>query len=402
MPALRFCQNSCPLFLPNPIMSSQFTLDQIQLQLDRFPPEQKTRSLQAWDAADELLIRYALQQLSDADTPVLVVNDQFGTLACALHHLNPLQWSDSYISQLATQHNLQQNGLGPVQQVASTEACPAFAAVLLKLPSNHSFLRYQLRQLKQQLAEGAPLIAAAKAKDIHANLLQIFAEEIGPVSASLTEKKCRLITAICDKSVPVPVRPQFPLRWPVELPTAQGALTVEIVNHANVFAREQLDVGARFFLQHLPVVQAGQRVIDLGCGNGVIGLAVLAAQPLAQLVFCDESFMAVQSANENVSQHFKTASQCEFLADDSLSQQTDLSADYILCNPPFHQQQAVTDHIAWQMFADARRVLKIGGRLRIVCNRHLGYGEKLTRLFGGCIHVASNAKFSVFEAIRRK
>jgi len=47
-------------------------------------------------------------------------------------------------------------------------------------------------------------------------------------------------------------------------------------------------------------------------------------------------------------------------------------------------------------------VLKIGGRLRIVCNRHLGYGEKLTRLFGGCIHVASNAKFSVFEAIRRK
>ncbi len=383
-------------------MSSQFTLDQIQLQLDRFPPEQKTRSLQAWDAADELLIRYAQQQLSGSNTPVLVVNDQFGTLACALHHLAPVQWSDSYISQLATQHNLQQNGLSPVQQVASTESCPAFAAVLLKLPGNHSFLRYQLRALKQRLADGAPLIAAAKAKDIHANLLQIFAEEIGPVSASLTEKKCRLITAVCDKKLPVRPRPQFPLTWLVELPTPQGPVTLEIINHANVFAREQLDVGARFFLQNLPQIQAGQRVIDLGCGNGVIGLAVLAAEPQAQLLFCDESFMAVQSAKDNVSAHFPAATQCEFLADDSLSQQADLSADYILCNPPFHQQQAVTDHIAWQMFADARRVLKIGGRLRIVCNRHLGYGEKLTRLFGGCIHVASNAKFSVFEAIRRK
>lgn len=383
-------------------MSSQFTLDHIQLQLDRFPPEQKTRSLQAWDAADELLIRYAQQKLTAADTPVLLVNDQFGALACALHQFAPVQWTDSFISQLATQHNLQQNGLSPVLQVASTEACPAFAAVLLKLPGNHSFLRYQLRQLKQQLADGAPIIAAAKAKDIHANLLQIFAEEIGPVTASLTEKKCRLITAVCDKTQPVPARPQFPLTWPVELPTTQGPLTLNIINHANVFAREQLDVGARFFLQHLPQVQAGQRVIDLGCGNGVIGLAVLAATSDTQLLFCDESFMAVQSAKDNVHEHFPAATQCEFLADDSLSQQSDLSADYILCNPPFHQQQAVTDHIAWQMFADARRVLKIGGRLRIVCNRHLGYGEKLTRLFGGCIHVASNAKFSVFEAIRRK
>ncbi|MFN6261612.1 MAG: methyltransferase [Chromatiaceae bacterium] len=383
-------------------MSSQFTLDQIQLQLDRYPPEQKTRSLQAWDAADELLIRYAQQQLPHHQVPLLLVNDLFGTLACALHAWQPVQWSDSYLSQLATQHNLRQNDLTAVTQVASTEPCPAFAAVLLKLPGNHSFLRYQLRQIKQQLPDGASLIAAAKAKDIHANLLQIFAEEIGPVSASLTEKKCRLITAVCDKNQTVPKIPEFPLVWSVELPLADQTLTLDIVNHANVFAREQLDIGARFFLQHLPSVQSGQRVVDLGCGNGVIGLALLAAEPQAQILFCDESYMAVQSSRENVSRLFPAASHCEFLVDDSMSQQPDLSADYILCNPPFHQQQAVTDHIAWQMFADARRVLKIGGRLRIVCNRHLGYGEKLTRLFGGCIHVASNAKFSVFEAIRRK
>lgn len=383
-------------------MSSQFTLDQIQLQLDRFPPEQKTRSLQAWDAADELLIKYAQQHLAATQGPLLLVNDQFGALACALHELNPMQWSDSYISQLATRHNLAQNNLSAVPQITSVAPCPDFTAVLLKLPGNHSFLRYQLRALKQQLADGAPLIAAAKAKDIHANLLQIFAEEIGPVSASLTEKKCRLITAVNQKTLPIPAKPKFPLEWDAELLTPEGVKTFSIINHANVFAREQLDVGARFFLQHLPETQGQQRVIDLGCGNGVIGLGVLATNRQAQVVFCDESFMAVQSARDNVGRHFQEATQCEFLADDCLSQQADLSADYILCNPPFHQQQAVTDHIAWQMFADARRVLKVGGRLRIVCNRHLGYGEKLTRLFGGCVHIASNAKFSVFEAIRRK
>ncbi len=384
-------------------MSSQFTLDQLQLQLDRYPPAQKNRSLQAWDAADELLIRYVWQHQAELQSPLLLVNDQFGALACALHNFSPIQWGDSFISQLATQHNLTQNGLTAVPQLASTAPCPSFGAVLLKLPSNHSYLRYQLRQLKQQLPDGARLVAAAKAKDIHANLLSIFREEIGPVSASLTEKKCRLITAVCDKKATVPSKPDYPLIWAAELPTPTGEQLFDIINHANVFAREQLDIGARFLLQHLPEVGAGERVIDLGCGNGVLGLAVLAKQSQAAMVFCDESYMAVQSAHDNVSRHFPASlPHCDFVVDDSMSRQADLSADLILCNPPFHQQQAVTDHIAWQMFADARRVLKVGGRLRIVCNRHLGYGDKLGRLFGGCIHIASNAKFSVFEAIRRK
>lgn len=382
-------------------MNSHFTLGALQLQLDRFPPGQKTRSLQAWDAADELLIQYVWAQQPAVHQPILLVNDQFGALACALHTYDVIQWSDSWISMLASRHNLAQNQLREVPQVSSTDACPAFAQVLLKLPANHSFLRYQLRQLKAQLAPGAKVIAAAKAKDIHANLLKIFAEEIGPVSASLTEKKCRLITATNDAALSVPANPTFPLRWQTTVPTATGSQPVLLVNEANVFSREQLDIGARFFLDHLPLVNAGQRVVDLGCGNGVIGLTVLLQQPAAQVLFTDESFMAVASAKQNVQAHCPAADAL-YQVDDSMASQPDLSADWVLCNPPFHQQQAVTDHIAWQMFADARRVLKVGGRLRIVCNRHLDYGDKLSRLFGGCIHIASNAKFSVLEAIRRK
>lgn len=382
-------------------MNSHFTLGALQLQLDRFPPGQKTRSLQAWDAADELLIQYVWAQQPSVQQPLLLVNDQFGALACALHTYGVIQWSDSWISMLASRHNLAQNQLSDVPQISSTEACPSFGQVLLKLPANHSFLRYQLRRLKTLLAPGAQVIAAAKAKDIHANLLRIFAEEIGPVAASLTEKKCRLITAVNDAGLPAPTTPEFPLRWQTSLPSPAGPQPVLLVNEANVFSREQLDIGARFFLEHLPMVEPGQRVIDLGCGNGVIGLTVLLQQPAAQVLFTDESFMAIASARQNVEAHCPDADAL-YQVDDSMSSQADLSADWVLCNPPFHQQQAVTDHIAWQMFADARRVLKVGGRLRIVCNRHLDYGDKLSRLFGGCIHVASNAKFSVLEAIRRK
>lgn len=379
-------------------MTNQCQLAGQTFTLDRYPPEQKNRSLQAWDAADELLLSHALPILQQNAMSVLLLNDHFGALACALASYRPVQVSDSYISELATRHNFTQNqlDLNLLTQLNSLTPLPASTLVLLKLPNNHSFLRYQLRQLKQQLASNSTILASAKAKDITPKLLAIFQQELGPTSASLTVKKCRLITATIDPMLTTPVAPQFPIRWRME--DDQQLL----VNHANVFSREQLDQGARFLLQHIPVCAPEQRVIDLGCGNGVLGLAMLARQPQIKLVFADESYMAVDSARLTlVANRPDLLAQAEFTVDDCLSQQPDDSADFIICNPPFHQQNAITDHIAWQMFTDARRVLKKHGRLRIVANRHLAYSEKLARLFGGCIHIASNAKFTILEAIKR-
>jgi 16S rRNA (guanine1207-N2)-methyltransferase len=70
-----------------------------------------------------------------------------------------------------------------------------------------------------------------------------------------------------------------------------------------------------------------------------------------------------------------------------------------MCNPPFHQQQAITDHIAWQMFCDAKRVLTNHGRLLVIGNRHLGYHAKLKRLFGNVSVIASNKKFVILQAV---
>lgn len=369
------------------------------LTLHRYPPEQRNRSLQAWDAADELLIDY--MQAHSTPSSLLILNDQFGALACALHQYAPIVVTDSLLAKLALHYNLQQNGLTEVTVRTALDEWPTSEHILLKIPNNHSYLRFQLRRLKALVPAGSVIVAAAKAKDIHANLLQIFQEEIGPTTASLTVKKCRLITAVAQGAVNRHPNGQFPKLWSIALPYHSSPAL--IANHANVFSKDQLDIGARFLLDHLPTVVAGERVIDLGCGNGVLGLAMLQQQPDAHVVFTDESYMAIESSRLNVEQNIPQSLQhCEFIADDCLTSQADLTADWIICNPPFHQQHAITDHIAWQMFTDARRVLKVGGRLRVVCNRHLDYGDKLSRLFGGCIHIASNAKFTVLETIRRK
>ena len=112
--------------------------------------------------------------------------------------------------------------------------------------------------------------------------------------------------------------------------------------------------------------------------------------------------MAVASAKHNVATNLpEQLENCTFLHNDCLTGVEHNSADLILCNPPFHQQQAVTDHIAWQMFVDSFRCLREGGELRIVGNRHLNYHEKLKRLFGGYKLLGSNKKFVVLSAKKR-
>ncbi|MGR5541592.1 class I SAM-dependent methyltransferase, partial [Vibrio campbellii] len=124
---------------------------------------------------------------------------------------------------------------------------------------------------------------------------------------------------------------------------------IHLTNLANVYSGESLDLGARFILQHLPDNLHQSRVIDLGCGNGVLSVRLGQLNPDISLTCVDESYMAVESAMRNLTAN-NIRAKYEGIANNCLDDFPANSADLIVCNPPFHQQQAVTDHIAWQMF----------------------------------------------------
>ncbi|MBO9489435.1 methyltransferase [Endozoicomonas sp. G2_1] len=374
------------------------------LLLERFPPQQVNRSLQAWDAADEYLLNYVTEQDLLTEKPhVLVMNDNFGALANHLAdvdtELNISQVSDSYLSQQGTLHNFANNQLSTenLTQLTSLDDIPSDCQlVLYKIPKSKALLIEQLVKIKQTLPPEIVFIAAARAKDIHSATLKVFEQYLGSTKTSLAVKKARLVFSQLDNKSSNSTAMPEPLTWPLE------GTSFTISNLANVFAREQLDIGARFLRQHLPAKLDNKKVVDLGCGNGVIGLSILAKFPEASVSFFDESFMAVASAKANIERNLpEQLEQCQFNADDCLSQCDSNSADVIVCNPPFHQQQATTDHIAWQMFNDSFRVLKKGGELRIIGNRQLGYHIKLKRIFGNAKLIASNKKFVVLSAIKK-
>ncbi|MBR7628217.1 MULTISPECIES: methyltransferase [Aeromonas] len=368
-----------------------------RLTLYRYP-RQSQDPLQAWDAADEYLINTLAEAPLAQAGPVIIMNDGFGALAAYLHDHTPVCVSDSYISERATLANLAENQLDPnaiTLQDTLSPLPPAPALVVIKVSKYQALLEQQLLALRQVATPATRILAAGKAKDIHSSTLALFEKYLGQTRTSLAWKKARLIHCTVDGTSATPLNNPFPTVWPLE------GTDMLIHNHANVFSRTSLDIGARFMLDNLPVHSA-RKVIDLGCGNGVLGLALLARDAEVEVTFIDESHMAVASARLNVEHNLPDAlPRARFMVNNCLDGVEVGSADRILCNPPFHQLQAITDHIAWQMFSDAHRVLPQGGELWIVGNRHLDYHNKLKRLFANAQVVASNSKFVILKAIKR-
>ncbi|MGB2079167.1 MAG: methyltransferase [Vibrio sp.] len=378
-------------------MNTSFEFEGQTLQLHRFP-KRANETFQAWDAGDEYVIKHLEQMPLPSAQHILILNDNFGALSAWFsrnHHVSMM--TDSWIATRACLQNLQRNQCPKINFLTSLEPIPDnIDLVIMQLPKNNRLLAWQLTQLRAKLPPRCQLIAVNKAKEIHTSTLKLIADYFGEPTTSLAWKKHRLVFA--KPTQPNPRIQNDKTTWSVP------EHKIELTNLANVYSGESLDIGARFMLEHIPSDPSIQSIIDLGCGNGVLSIQAGRLNPQAQITSVDESFMAVESARLNLAANIEHYSHEKYqcIANNCLDGLTDNSADLVLCNPPFHQGNAITDHIAWQMFCDSKDVLAHRGKLLVVGNRHLRYDIKLKRLFGDnqVKLIAENNKFTIYEAIR--
>lgn len=361
--------------------------------------------MRAWDAADDYLLRHVAETApaggaTGGGTTVLL-GDRWGALATALADRHPVQISDSFLGQQATRANLRRIGAeDQVRLLSPREGVPERVDLLLvRVPRSLALLEDQLHAIAPAVHRDTVVVGAGMVTEIHTSTLALFERILGPTVTSLAVRKARLI--LCT---PDPGLPRTPGPWPLRyaLPDGIGPMSGRTVtNHAGVFCADRLDVGTRLLLAQLPRRQGPDRVIDLGCGNGVVGTAAAVANPASHLVFTDESHQAVASAEATFRDNADPATAVEFLVADAAAGVPAGSADLVLNNPPFHSHRATSDSSARRMFATARAALRPGGELWVVGNRHLGYHVRLRRLFGNCEVVASDPKFVVLRAVRR-
>ena len=172
-------------------MNTLLNINDQEILLNRFP-KSNDKNLQAWDSADEYILHH-VHSLDLSSAKIMIINDSFGTLACALSQ-HELYWqSDSYIAKCAVEQNLEENQLTPNIEFLDSLTTPTITpdVVLIKLPKSNALLAKQLQQISDVIDSNTIVIGFAKVKDVHNSGIKLFEQYIGTTTTSLAKKKSR-------------------------------------------------------------------------------------------------------------------------------------------------------------------------------------------------------------------
>lgn len=177
-----------------------------------------------------------------------------------------------------------------------------------------------------------------------------------------------------------------------------------LVSKPGVFAWGRVDAGTAALVGAMEI-EARDRVLDLGCGTGLAGLVAAHQASEGHVVLVDVDARAVESARRTLEANRVT--NAEVLLSDCSSAILDRRFDAdrfdrVITNPPFHQGVGVDYDVACQFVHDAARVLRRGGRLFLVANRFLRYGDLIRETFGNVTTAYADNRYHVLTAVAQK
>jgi 16S rRNA (guanine1207-N2)-methyltransferase len=187
-------------------------------------------------------------------------------------------------------------------------------------------------------------------------------------------------------------------------PSAKGRrLTLEItlrgqslrfVTEAGVFSRERIDRGTRLLISEMEIGPA-DRVLDLGCGYGPVGVVAAKLAPQGHVTLVDINERAVALARENLA--LNGIENGEALAGDGYAPVGERRFDVIALNPPVRAGLAVVH----RLIAGGAAHLAPGGRFYLVGRTQQGVirlGKKMAEVFGGVEEVAKGGGYRLYVA----
>lgn len=401
-------------------------------------PATDNRSLRAWSAADEHILRHLAEHNLLTEHPV-ISHDRFGFLTVLLHDHKPINVITQKSQEKALFRNLIKNSLTaayiPLRQPMMPLPKPVELA-LMKVPKSLDLFRLYLTQLSQHVTESGTVLCGFMTRHFSKQMLEIAGAFFENVEQSKAWKKSRLLILTGPKpyeekpliqSVVLnrkPKRPPMEEMWKVDAPAETPEATVThpepktFYQYPGVFSAGKIDMATRFFLDHLQVKAGENRILDLGCGNGVLGFELLTQHPEAELHLLDDSWLAVESAKLNApgapppgegpkltiqpkrkakedAENTSPTAGIHYHWEDALAHFPADHFDLIVCNPPFHFEYEIDVSVPLRLFREVARCLKPGGRFLLVANLHLNYRTHLTGRFELTRQVARHPKFEI-------
>jgi len=174
-----------------------------------------------------------------------------------------------------------------------------------------------------------------------------------------------------------------------------SGIELTIASLPGVFSQKKLDVGTALLLENLPKSMQG-KVLDFGCGAGVISCFIGKKFTNTDLSLLDVSALAIASAKRTLLLNGLTGN---VFASNSLSN-VDESYQHIVSNPPFHQGTKTSYQATEDFLRGIKKHLiatkQKNSDITIVANSFLQYLPIMQQHIGNSRTIASKQGFNIY------
>lgn len=172
-----------------------------------------------------------------------------------------------------------------------------------------------------------------------------------------------------------------------------GPQTIEggYVTAPGVFSADGIDPASRFLADHLPA-KLGKSIADLGGGWGYLSARLLERADIRVLHLVEADHAALDCARRNIAD-----ARAVLHWEDATRWRPETALDAVVTNPPFHAGRAADPDLGRAFIAAAAAMLKPGGQLWLVANRHLPYETAMARHFARVEEIAGDARFKILH-----
>ena len=269
-------------------------------------------------------------------------------------------------------------------------------AVVFATKHREEVLANVAEALEKLREDGVLLVSAAN--DLGAGSLERQLAAVAGSSSAFSKQKCRVLRV--DKTQQRLNRALL-TRW-IERGRLSPQPETGLYASPGLFSWKAPDQGSLQLAAFLPQDLEG-RGADFGAGYGFLTRAVLERNPgVTQMTLVDVEWKALQAAEKGLNA-FTEFSGCSarllYEWQDVLVGGAPSNLDFVVTNPPFHQQRGALPGLGQAFLQRALAALKPGGRLLMVANRHLPYEAILEAAGARRIRTGGVAGFKLIEAI---
>ncbi len=244
--------------------------------------------------------------------------------------------------------------------------------------------QFQLMNLLSLMPVGTDVFVVGENRSGVRSAEQILAD-FAPLTKIDSARRCGLYHGRLE------TRPEFnAASWWSEYQS--NGLTIKTL--PGVFSRDGLDVGSQLLLSTLAPHTKG-KILDVGCGAGVLSATLASHSPKVRLTLTDVSAPAIEASRATLAAN---GFEGEVFASNVFSE-VNGRFDMIISNPPFHHGLQTSLDATQTLIRTAVRHLNMGGELRIVANAFLPYPRELDETFGNHEVIAQTGRFKVYRAV---